>query len=183
MIVDIVLDITNPPVNWSLTPVDVIFLSFSRDGRLREGDQLLAIDGQPLDISHQQAIHILQSAQGPVEIVVARGPVPKAPGSGSAQSPTSPTSSGGTFESQLPAGEQVVDPVVETPVEEGGLGQGDKSDMVVSTPSITKAAKPLCNSHPPPRLAFMPGTWILQCTQQMQRSIQMPGLLLGYNRN
>ena len=111
------------------------FLSF-RDGRLREGDQLLAIDGQPLDISHQQAIHILQSAQGPVEIVVARGPVPKAPGSGSAQSPASPASSGGTFESQLPASEQVTDPVIETPVEDGGLGQGDKSDMVVSTSRI-----------------------------------------------
>lgn len=120
-----------------------------------------------------------------MEIVVARGPVPKAPGSGSAQSPTSPTSSGGTFESQLPAGEQVVDPVIETPVEEGGLGQGDKSDMVVSTPSIAKAAKSLCNPHPPPRLAFMPGTWMLQCTQQIQKiqHVQCPhGAKLGKSR-
>lgn len=39
---------------------------------------MLAIDGQPLDISHQEAIKILQSAGGLVEIVVARGPVPQA---------------------------------------------------------------------------------------------------------
>lgn len=46
-----------------------------RDGRLQEGDQILAIDGQPLDsnISHQQAISILQQARGLVELVVARG--------------------------------------------------------------------------------------------------------------
>lgn len=45
-----------------------------RDGRLHEGDQILAIDGQPLDsnISHQQAISILQKARGLVELVVAR---------------------------------------------------------------------------------------------------------------
>ena len=49
-----------------------------RHGRLREQDQILAIDGQPLDISHQQAIKILQSAGGLVEIVVARGPNPQA---------------------------------------------------------------------------------------------------------
>jgi len=47
---------------------------FCRDGRLVEGDQILAIDGQPLDsaITHQQAIGILQQARGEVEIVVAR---------------------------------------------------------------------------------------------------------------
>ncbi|CAG7720104.1 unnamed protein product, partial [Allacma fusca] len=46
------------------------------DGRLSEGDQILAIDGQPLDsaITHQQAIGILQQARGEVEIVVARAP-------------------------------------------------------------------------------------------------------------
>lgn len=45
-----------------------------RDGRIHEGDQILAIDGQPLDsnISHQQAISILQKARGLVELVVAR---------------------------------------------------------------------------------------------------------------
>lgn len=44
------------------------------DGRLVEGDQILAIDGQPLDsnISHEQAISILQKARGIVELVVAR---------------------------------------------------------------------------------------------------------------
>ncbi|XP_064604764.1 multiple PDZ domain protein-like isoform X2 [Liolophura sinensis] len=47
-----------------------------KDGRLQEGDQILAIDGQPLDISHHQAIKILQSASGFVEVVVARGSIP-----------------------------------------------------------------------------------------------------------
>ncbi|XP_032689961.1 uncharacterized protein LOC116853160 isoform X4 [Odontomachus brunneus] len=44
------------------------------DGRLVEGDQILAIDGQPLDsnVSHEQAISILQKARGLVELVVAR---------------------------------------------------------------------------------------------------------------
>lgn len=44
-----------------------------RDGRLREQDQILAIDGQPLDISHQEAIRILQSARGLVVLIIARG--------------------------------------------------------------------------------------------------------------
>ncbi|GFS26964.1 multiple PDZ domain protein [Elysia marginata] len=43
------------------------------DGRLQEGDQLLAINGQALEVSHQDAIRILQSAHGTAEIVVARG--------------------------------------------------------------------------------------------------------------
>ena len=52
-----------------------LHLSFSlpRDGRLQEGDQLLAINGQALEVSHQEAIRILQSAHGTAEIVVARG--------------------------------------------------------------------------------------------------------------
>lgn len=54
---------------------------FHRDGRLQEQDQLLAIDGQTLDSSHADTIRILQSAQGPVEIVVARGPLPLSAGS------------------------------------------------------------------------------------------------------
>lgn len=50
----------------------------AKDGRLQEGDQILAIDGQPLDtnISHQQAISILQQARGLVELVIARGGIP-----------------------------------------------------------------------------------------------------------
>ena len=46
----------------------------AQDGRLMEGDQILAIDGQPLEsnISHQQAIGILQRAKGTVDLVVAR---------------------------------------------------------------------------------------------------------------
>lgn len=48
------------------------------NGSLHEGDQIIAIDGQPLDsnISHQQAISILHEARGPVELVVARASVP-----------------------------------------------------------------------------------------------------------
>ena len=48
-----------------------------RDGRLHQDDQILAIDGQPLDISHQQAIRILQSARGLVELIIARGNLPQ----------------------------------------------------------------------------------------------------------
>lgn len=45
-----------------------------REGGLHEGDQIIAIDGQPLDtnVSHQQAIGILQQARGLVQLVVAR---------------------------------------------------------------------------------------------------------------
>ncbi|KAA0722894.1 Multiple PDZ domain protein [Triplophysa tibetana] len=48
-------------------------------GKLKEGDQILAINGQPLDqsVSHQQAIAILQRASDHVRITVARGPVPQ----------------------------------------------------------------------------------------------------------
>ncbi|KAG2463665.1 INADL protein, partial [Polypterus senegalus] len=46
-----------------------------RDGRLKENDQILAIGGTPLDqnISHQQAIALLQQSSGSVDLVVARG--------------------------------------------------------------------------------------------------------------
>ncbi|QQP49022.1 Multiple PDZ domain proteinlike, partial [Caligus rogercresseyi] len=42
------------------------------DGRLSEGDQILAIDGKSLDsnMSHQQAISILQRAQNSVELLL-----------------------------------------------------------------------------------------------------------------
>lgn len=59
-----------------LCDISHMFVFGFRDGRLQEGDQILAIDGQPLDISHHQAIKILQSASGFVEIVVARGSIP-----------------------------------------------------------------------------------------------------------
>uniref|UniRef100_A0A8C9TTZ6 Multiple PDZ domain crumbs cell polarity complex component n=1 Tax=Scleropages formosus TaxID=113540 RepID=A0A8C9TTZ6_SCLFO len=50
-----------------------------RDGRLREADQILAIDGRPLDhtVTHQQAVALLQKALERVRLVVARGPVPQ----------------------------------------------------------------------------------------------------------
>uniref|UniRef100_A0A8C6UYK5 Multiple PDZ domain crumbs cell polarity complex component n=1 Tax=Neogobius melanostomus TaxID=47308 RepID=A0A8C6UYK5_9GOBI len=49
------------------------------DGKLREADQILAINGQPLDqsVTHQQAIGILQCASERVQLIVARGPIPK----------------------------------------------------------------------------------------------------------
>ncbi|ERE83918.1 multiple PDZ domain protein-like isoform 1 [Cricetulus griseus] len=50
-----------------------------RDGRLKEMDQILAINGQFLDqtITHQQAISILQKAKDTVQLVVARGSLPQ----------------------------------------------------------------------------------------------------------
>ena len=64
------------------------------DGQMREGDQILAIDGQVLDcnISHQQAIAILQQARGKVELVVARGEVGDDTSLSSGQQPDSPDS-------------------------------------------------------------------------------------------
>ncbi|KAL6466625.1 hypothetical protein MHYP_G00244290 [Metynnis hypsauchen] len=49
------------------------------DGNLKEGDQILAINGQPLDqnVTHQQAVALLQRASEHVQITVARGPVPQ----------------------------------------------------------------------------------------------------------
>uniref|UniRef100_W5LPQ0 Multiple PDZ domain crumbs cell polarity complex component n=1 Tax=Astyanax mexicanus TaxID=7994 RepID=W5LPQ0_ASTMX len=49
------------------------------DGKLKEGDQILVINGQPLDqnITHQQAVTLLQRASEHVQIIVARGPVPQ----------------------------------------------------------------------------------------------------------
>lgn len=49
------------------------------DGKLREADQILAINGQPLDrkVTHQQAIGILQNALDRVGLTVARGPIPQ----------------------------------------------------------------------------------------------------------
>ncbi|KAM5298428.1 LOW QUALITY PROTEIN: multiple PDZ domain protein [Ctenodactylus gundi] len=46
-----------------------------RDGRLKETDQILAINGQALDqtITHQQAISILQKAKDTVQLVIAKG--------------------------------------------------------------------------------------------------------------
>ncbi|XP_063311207.1 multiple PDZ domain protein isoform X1 [Pelobates fuscus] len=50
-----------------------------RDGRLKEADQILSINGQPLDqtITHHQAIAILQRAKDHVQLAVARGPLPQ----------------------------------------------------------------------------------------------------------
>ncbi|KAI1883432.1 hypothetical protein AGOR_G00231390 [Albula goreensis] len=49
------------------------------DGKLKEADQILAINGQPLDqtVTHQQAISLLQKAVEKVQLIVARGPIPQ----------------------------------------------------------------------------------------------------------
>ncbi|KAM6949617.1 multiple PDZ domain protein [Aplochiton taeniatus] len=49
------------------------------DGKLKEADQILAINQQPLDqtVTHQQAIGILQRASECVQLTVARGPIPQ----------------------------------------------------------------------------------------------------------
>ncbi|MBN3310241.1 MPDZ protein, partial [Amia calva] len=49
------------------------------DGKLKEADQILSINGQPLDqtITHQQAISILQKASEKVDLIIARGPIPQ----------------------------------------------------------------------------------------------------------
>lgn len=50
-----------------------------RDGRLQKSDQILAMDGKQLDsgMSHQQAIGVLQQTNGEVELIVARGGIPR----------------------------------------------------------------------------------------------------------
>ena len=52
---------------------------YYRDGRLKESDQILAIDGRQLDsgMSHQEAIGVLQQTKGEVELIVARGGIPR----------------------------------------------------------------------------------------------------------
>ncbi|XP_066576476.1 multiple PDZ domain protein isoform X3 [Amia ocellicauda] len=52
---------------------------FCSDGKLKEADQILSINGQPLDqtITHQQAISILQKASEKVDLIIARGPIPQ----------------------------------------------------------------------------------------------------------
>ncbi|XP_076347110.1 patj homolog isoform X2 [Tachypleus tridentatus] len=49
-----------------------------RDGKLQDGDEILAINGLPLDgnISHHQAVRVLQKARGLIELVVARSGKP-----------------------------------------------------------------------------------------------------------
>lgn len=55
------------------------FFVLLRHGRLQESDQILAIDGKQLDsgVSHQQAIGVLQQTSGEVELIVARGGIPR----------------------------------------------------------------------------------------------------------
>lgn len=49
-------------------------LSMLRDGRLQENDQILAINGIPLDqnVTQQQAVAYLQQQRDRVELVVAK---------------------------------------------------------------------------------------------------------------
>ena len=57
-----------------------------RDGRLKENDQILAINDRVLSsgVSHQQAIHVLQSATGVVRLLVARSLTSTLPASSTA---------------------------------------------------------------------------------------------------
>ena len=70
----------------------VYFVFFFSDGRLKENDQILAINNQILDtsISHNHAIQILQQARGPVNLVVARDVTPSPPSSTAPPPPDSP---------------------------------------------------------------------------------------------
>ena len=56
-----------------------LLINYHRDGRLKESDQILAIDGRQLDsgMSHQEAIGVLQLTRGEVELIVARGGIPR----------------------------------------------------------------------------------------------------------
>ena len=49
------------------------------DGRLKESDQILVINGKPLglNVSHTEAIAALQAVKDVVQLVVARGPIPR----------------------------------------------------------------------------------------------------------
>lgn len=64
---------------YESTLAHVSLFCFYSDGKLKEADQILAINGQPLDqtVSHQQAIGLLQSASEKVLLIVARGPIPQ----------------------------------------------------------------------------------------------------------
>ena len=54
--------------------MDTCFV-LGRDGRICEGDQLLAIDGKLISsVSHHQVLETLQNASGHIEFVVAHGP-------------------------------------------------------------------------------------------------------------
>ncbi|KAH9366587.1 hypothetical protein HPB48_010907 [Haemaphysalis longicornis] len=70
----------------------------------RFGNKILAIDGQPLDsnISHQQAIGILQQARGTVQLVLARGtPVSSTPPAPQGTPPPPLLPSGGSLSGSL----------------------------------------------------------------------------------
>lgn len=65
-----------------MKPLQTFTVHFStclfRDGRLLESDQILAINGTRVDtvMSHHEAISLLQTTTGEVELIVARGDMP-----------------------------------------------------------------------------------------------------------
>ncbi|XP_043570467.1 multiple PDZ domain protein isoform X4 [Chiloscyllium plagiosum] len=61
-----------------------------RDGKLKESDQILAINRQVLDqtVTHQQAIDLLQKATEQIQLVVARGSVPCLTSPGASRTPS-----------------------------------------------------------------------------------------------
>ena len=50
-----------------------------RDGRLRQADQILAVDRQLFDstVSQEHAVRVLQNATDKVKLTIARGPIPQ----------------------------------------------------------------------------------------------------------
>lgn len=64
---------------WLFSPFQTVTLKslfpISRDGRLRESDQILVINDQILDagVSHKDAIGMLHKIQGQVYLIIARG--------------------------------------------------------------------------------------------------------------
>ena len=43
----------------------------SEDGRLKRGDQILSVNGEPLEgVTHEQAVGILKRAKGTIELTV-----------------------------------------------------------------------------------------------------------------
>ncbi|KAI8773964.1 multiple PDZ domain protein isoform X1, partial [Biomphalaria glabrata] len=111
----------------------------ARDGRLQENDQLLSINGQPLEVSHQEAIRILQSTQGTAEIVVARGVPPASRTDLSIQTsrpltaaaPAKTTGRPSEEEEEEGSEKEAEDKVV-VDESEGKVAQ-EKTDMVLST--------------------------------------------------
>lgn len=87
---------------WEALATSELLFMYS-DGRLRENDQILFINNQPLNetAALRQAVQLLQAAQGKVKLVVAHGALKDYRGSVTENSPLSfqqsPNSGSGGF--------------------------------------------------------------------------------------